>query len=224
MILRHSLAFEMAAFLAWNPVPAPSTVLGTVVGADRAYINSGAVSEGATVYDGDHFSTEAGGMLRLRGDGTTLDLAEESAVIVRCRANGAQGTEAELSKGTLTFRVTRAAALEISALGTFTRPAADARTIGQVSITGPRELRIYARRCALRFSYRGETRTIAEGESYRVILDPPDDTTEKKQAARKAGRPPKAFLFVVIGGGAAGATVLVLENQRQKNLESPDRP
>jgi hypothetical protein len=114
--------------------------------------------------------------------------------------------------------------VEIRALGTLTRPTADARTIGQVSITGPKELLIHARRGALQFSYRGETRIIAEGESYRVILDPPDDTTEKKQAAKKAGRPPKAFLFVIIGGGAAGATVLVLENQRQKNLESPDRP
>jgi hypothetical protein len=224
MILRHSLALEMAAFLAWSSAPAPPAVLGIVVGADRAHLNSGAVSEGATVYDGDHFSTEAGGMLRLRGDGTTLDLAEESAVIVRSRVDGVPGTEAELSEGTLVFGATRAAALEITAQETLTRPAADTRTIGQVSVIGPRELRIYARRGALRFSYRGETRTIAEGESYRVILDPPDDTTEKKQAARKAGRPPKPFLFVIIGGGAAGATVLILENQRQKNLESPDRP
>jgi len=221
MILRHSLALEMAALLAWNSIPAPATTLGVVVGADRAYLNNGAVSEGATVYDGDHFSTEAGGMLRLRGDGTTLDLAEESAVIVRSRVDGVPGTEAELSSGTLVFGATRAPALEISALGTFTRPAADARTIGQVSITSPKELRIHARRGALQFSYRGETRTIAEGEAYRVILDPPDDTPEKKQAAKKAGRPPKAFLFVIIGGGAA---VLVLENHRHMHLESPDRP
>jgi hypothetical protein len=223
MTLHHSLALEMAVFLAWNPLPAPATTLGVVVGADRAYLNNGAVSEGATVYDGDHFATEAGGMLRLRGDAVTLDLAEESAVTVRSRTNGAQYMEAELSKGTLVFSATQAAAVEIRALGTLTRPTADARTIGQVSITGPKELRIHARRGALQFSYRGETRIIAEGESYRVILDPPDDTTEIKQAAKKAGRPPKAFLFVIIGGGT-GAAVLILENQRQKNLESPDRP
>jgi hypothetical protein len=223
MILRHSLALEMVAFLAWNSSPAPPAVLGIVVGADRAYLNNGAVSEGATVYDGDHFATEAGGMLRLRGDAVTLDLAEESAVTVRSRTNGAQYMEAELSKGTLVFSATQAAAVEIRALGTLTRPTADARTIGQVSIVGPKELRIYARRGALQFSYRGETRIIAEGESYRVILDPPDDTPEKKQAAKKAGRPPKAFLFAIIGGGT-GAAVLILENQRQKNLESPDRP
>ncbi len=71
MILHHSLALAMAAFLAWNSVPAPPAVLGVVVGADRAHLNSGAVSEGATVYDGDHFLTEAGGMLRVRCDATT---------------------------------------------------------------------------------------------------------------------------------------------------------
>jgi hypothetical protein len=223
MILRHSLALEMAAFLAWNSAPAPPTVLGIVVGADRAHLNSGAVSEGATVYDGDHFSTEAGGMLRLRGDGTTLDLAEESAVIVRSRVNGAPGTEAELSRGTLVFGATRAAALEITAQETLTRPAADIRTIGQVSVIGPRELRIYARRGALQFSYRGETRTIGEGEAYRVILDPLEDDPKKK-AVVKPGRQRNAFLFVAIGGGAVGAAVIIFENHRHSYMESPDRP
>jgi ferric-dicitrate binding protein FerR (iron transport regulator) len=198
-------------------------VLGVVVGADRAYLNNGAVSEGATVYDGDHFSTEAGGMLRLRGDGTTLDLAEESAVIVRCRADGVPGTETELSRGTLVFGATRAAALEITAQETLTRPAADTRTIGQVSVIGPRELRIYARRGALQFSYRGETRTIAEGESYRVILDPLEDEPKKKEVV-KPGRQRKAFLFVAIGGGAVGAAVIIFENHRRSYMESPDRP
>src|SRR5260370_17478136 len=104
MILHHSLALVMAAFLAWNSVPAPPAALGVVVGADRAHLNSGAVSEGATVYDGDHFSTEAGGMLRVRCDATTLDLAEESAVIVRARPNSVQHMEAALRRATPVFR------------------------------------------------------------------------------------------------------------------------
>jgi hypothetical protein len=213
----------MAALLAWNPVPAPPAVLGVVVGADRAHLNSGAVSEGATVYDGDHFSTEAGGMLRVRCDATTLDLAEESDVIVRSRANGAQSMEAELSRGTLVFRAGQAAALEIAALQALIRAAGDAGTTGQVSIIGPKELRIYARRGSLQFSYQGEARTIAEGESYRVILDPSEDAPRKKEAARTGGRR-KAFLFVAIGGGGGGAAALIFENHGHKHVESPDRP
>jgi hypothetical protein len=223
MALLHSLALEIAAFLAWNPVPAPSAMLGVVVVADRAYLNSGSVSEGATVYDGDHFSTEAGGMLRLRGDAATLDLAEESAVIVRSRVDGVPGTEAELGKGTVVFGATRAAALEIAAQETLTRPAADVRTTGQVSIVGPKELRIYARRGALQFAYRGETRTIAEGESYRVILDPPEDAPKKKDVVNPRRRR-KAFLFVAIGSGAAGVATSIFEDHKHKHVESPDRP
>jgi hypothetical protein len=223
MTLHRSLALEMTVFLAWNSVPAPPAVLGVVAGANRAHLNRAAVSEGATVYDGDNFSTETGGMLLLRGDATTLDLAEESAVIVRSRANGAQSMEAELSKGTLVFRVARAAALEIAALEALIRPAEDTRTIGQVSIIGSKELRIHARRGSLQFSYRGETGTIAEGESYRVVLDPPEDDSRKKEAAKTGGRR-KAFLFVAISGGAAGVAAIIFENHRHEKIESPDRP
>jgi hypothetical protein len=223
MTLRHSLAFEMAVFLAWNSTPARPTVLGVVVEANRVHLNSGAVSEGATVYDGDKFSTEPGGMLRLRGDATMVDLAEESVIMVRTKANGAQCTEAELSKGTVVFRAARAAALEITALEARVCPITDARTIAQVSVAGPKELGIYARRGSLQFSYRGEMATIAEGAAYRVILDPPEDDPKKKEAP-KAGRKRKAFLFVAISGGAAAAAIIIYENHGHKKMESPDRP
>ncbi len=223
MILQCSLALGMAVLLPWNSIPALPAVLGVVVGADRAHLNSGVVSEGATVYDGDHFSTEAGGMLRVRCDATTLDLDEESDVIVRSRANGAQSMEAELSRGTLVFRVAQAAALEIAAKQALIRSAGDAGTIGQVSIIGPKELRIYARRGSMQFSYKGEARTIAEGESYRVILDPPEDGPKQKEAV-KPGRKRKAFLLLGISAGAGGAAAMILENQRHKQVESPDRP
>jgi hypothetical protein len=222
MTLPHCLALEMAAFLVWNSVPARTTVLGAVVEADRAHLNSGAISAGATVYDGDHFSTETGGMLLLRGDATLLELAEESAAIVRSRANGTQGTEAELSKGTLVFSTSRADALEITAREARLRPITNARTAAQVSVTGPKELRIYARRGTLQFSYRGETETIAEGAAYRVILDPPEDDSTKKGAV-KAGRQ-RTFLFIAIGGGGAGGAVLAYEMRHHKHMESPDRP
>jgi hypothetical protein len=150
-------------------------------------------------------------------------IAEESAVIVRSGANGAQSMEAELRRGTLVFRATRAAALEIAAEGGLIRPAEDARTVGQVSIIGPKELRAHARRGSLQFSYRGETRTIAEGEYYQVILDPSADDTGKKEPVKR-GHPRKPFLFVAIGSGAAVAATAVFENHRHKQIESPDHP
>jgi hypothetical protein len=74
------------------------------------------------------------------------------------------------------------------------------------------------------FSYRGESKTINEGESYEVILDPPEDGSEKKQAKPNARRPPKAFLLVAGSAGAAAAAVIVHENHGHKDIESPDRP
>lgn len=93
-------------------------------------LNAGAVSVGAKVYDGDRFSTKTGGMLLWRGDAATRELAGESEMVVRSGTDGAQGTEAELSKGTLAFRAARAAALEIVAREAHVRPAAEAPTIG----------------------------------------------------------------------------------------------
>src|SRR5260370_28402822 len=215
MSIHHSLALEMAVFLAWNPLPASPALLGVVAGAERAHLNSAAVSEGATVYDGDRFSTEPGGMLLLRGDAASLDLAEESAVIVRSGGKRAQSMKVELSRGTLVFRTTRAAALEVASLEALIHPAEDARTVGQVTIIGPKELRIHARRGSLQFSYRVETRTIAEGEFYRVILDPAENDPGKKEAPKPSGRR-KAFLFTAIGGGAAGVAAMIFENQRHK--------
>lgn len=223
MTLHQLLALEMALFLAGDLEGGRPAVLGVVVQAHRAHVNTSAVSDGATVYGGDQFSTEVGGTLRLRGQAAALDLAEESAVQLRRTGNGGQEIEVELIKGTLAFSAERPTAVEIVAREARIRPVAEARTIAQVSVISPKELRIYARRGALQFSYGGETEAIAEGEAYRVILDPAEDGPRKEKPV-KAGRQRKAFLFLAIGGGAAAAAVLIYENHRHKKMESPDRP
>jgi hypothetical protein len=91
----------MAAFLTFRPLLAKPTVLGVVVAADRVQINTTAVTAGATVYDGDRFSTEDGGWLLMRIGTAMLELAEASVVSVRNRANSTQGMEVELGNGTL---------------------------------------------------------------------------------------------------------------------------
>jgi hypothetical protein len=163
-------------------------------------------------------------MLLLRGGAVTLELAEESEMILRGATNGEQGAEAELNKGALAFRAARPGALEIVAREARVRPSTEAQTIAQVSVTGPKELRIYARRGSLQFSYRGETETIAEGESYRVILDPSQDDPKKDPV--KPGRRRKGFIFLALAGGAAAGAgaVLLFENHGQKQMVSPDRP
>lgn len=220
MTFRHSLGLAMAGFLTLSSLPARPSVLGVVISAKRAHLNTSAVTTGATVYDGDWFSTETGGMLQLRSGMATLELAGESAASVRNPPNGAQGVEVELGKGTLVFSTARGVSLNVTALKASIRAATDIRTFTRITVTGTKELRICASRGALHFSYRGETETIAEGKCYRVILDPPDDTPDEKKPALPT-RASKAFKIVIVSEGAA---VIALGIYELREPESPDRP
>lgn len=216
MTLRHVLALLTAASVALDSSSAGPSVLGAVLEANRAHLDTASVSAGATVYDGDRFSTEKGGVLLLRGKAVMLELAAESYAVTRSRTNGAQGVETELTIGTLAFSTARATALEVIAGGAHVQPASDAPTVAQVSVTGSKELRIYARRGALQLSYKWQREMITEGTAYRVILDPPDDNLNK---TKPAGRPNKAFALIVIGA-ALGAFIYELHEV----FESADRP
>jgi len=57
MTLHHSLALEMAVFLAWNP-SRHRRGAGRGGGSRARTPQQRRVSEGATVYDGDRFSTD----------------------------------------------------------------------------------------------------------------------------------------------------------------------
>ena len=222
MPLRHVLALQMTTLLAWSPVPARPSALGIVVEAERAHVNTTAVTAGTTIYNGDRYSTETRGALLLRAGTTMLELAEASAISLRNLANGAQSIGVELDQGTLLFGAARSADLEIVAREARVRPSAEGRTVAQISLMGPKELGIYAQRGGLLFSYRGETETIAQGESYRVILDPAEG--DAKKGTIKAARERKTFLLVAIVGGSVGAAVGIYENRGHRHKESPDRP
>ena len=92
--------------------------------------------------------------------------------------------------------------------------------MAQVTIIGPKELQISARRGVLQFAYAGETEKIAEGASYRIVLDPPEAAPPFPQRPPvKAGRENKKFKIIVIVA-VAWATEWALHEV----FESPDRP
>jgi hypothetical protein len=101
------LAITMTFSLAGIPSSAKSDALGIVVQADHASLGSQAASEGATVYDGDQLSTEAGGSLRLLIGETMLYVTEQSSLIVHQDTSVvAKEFEAELVSGTTVLSVT----------------------------------------------------------------------------------------------------------------------
>jgi hypothetical protein len=87
MTLRSLLTLQMAFLLAGASAPGRPAVLGVVVEAYRAHLGCSAVSWGATVYDGDRFSTEEGGALRLRCNAGLVELTERSAMLVHAVEN-----------------------------------------------------------------------------------------------------------------------------------------
>src|SRR5262249_58232867 len=152
-------------------------------------LGHGSVSPGATLYEGDRLSTESDGALRLRSSAAMIYLSGPSAVTLRCMPENDESTEAELHSGTLLFSTSQAAAIEVRADNAFIRPATDGATIGQVIVVDPKKLYIYARRGLLIFLYHDESEIIAEGQSYRVLLDPPDDDPVAKPGDNSTKRP-----------------------------------
>jgi len=221
---RRALATILVFLLAGMPLPArpagtPNLLpLGVVTQASGAHFNAAKVSAGATIYDGDGLSTEAEGALQFRGSAAQLYLPGSSGVILRGLP---MGTQAQLQTGTVLFSTAKAAAMEIMADEAFIRPLADAPTIVQVTIVGSKELQVSARRGALQFAYAGETEIIAEGASYRIVLDPPEAAPPPfpQRGPAKAGRERKKFKIIVIVA-IGWATEWALHEV----FESPDRP
>jgi|SRR5215467_9609564 len=74
MPLRQILVFSMTILLAYSPAPARSSVLGVVIEAERAHVHTTAVTAGATIYDGDRYSTDERGAQLLRAGTSMLEL------------------------------------------------------------------------------------------------------------------------------------------------------
>jgi hypothetical protein len=216
-ILATTLAFLLLC-LSLPARPAGSAVLGVVTQSSAAHYNAANVSTGASVYDGDRLSTESEGLLQFRAPSALVYLPGLSGITLHGLANG---TQAELRNGSIVFSTSRAAAMEVLADEAFIRPAANGPTVAQITVLGPKELMITARRGALDFSYRNETETIAEGTSCRILLDPPAAAgppfpEKPPQGPIRDNKKFKIVVIVLVGW--------VTEWAVHEALESPDRP
>lgn len=224
------LAIAMAFSLIRIPISAKPDALGIVVLADHASLGSQATSEGTTVYDGDRLSTEAGGSLRLLIGEAMLHVIEQSSVIVhRDVSQVAKEFEAELAWGTAVLSVPAGTEAAIVANSARVRPMAKTRGVVQVRLVGPQELIVFARQGPAQISYRGESETVTEGKSYRVLLNVSDDGASGGQGAKKSGRRRKTLLLIAVGTATAVGVALLWRSTHRgagtsTGVESPDRP
>lgn len=219
------LAITMAVFLTGVPGSGKSDALGIVVLAEQARLGSEAATEGTTIYDGDRLSTGAGGSLRLRVGEAIVSLTEQSCVIVHENAGSASKEfEAELVSGTVVLSEMAGTEGEIVASSARIRSMAETRGVVQVRLVGPHELIVFAQVGSAQIRYRGESETISEGKSYRVLLSASEDGASGAQGAKKQGRSGKGIVLIAAGALAATGVVVLWGGGSGKPVESPDRP
>jgi hypothetical protein len=150
-------------------------------------------------------------------------LLEKSSVATFLDEAGTPG--ANLTTGSATFSTANAKAFNLHFGIAVIRANSDMPTIGQVTVLGPRELVVKSVRGSLNFTVEDDSRVVAEGEAYHVILDPTDAEAQGPAGAgsKGGGAPIKAgrsrFIWFAIAITAV-ATVLAVHAA----LESPDRP
>lgn len=217
-----------AYFLALGPSPADTTPLGMTSHAERAHVGEAAASEGSTIYEGDRLSTEPGGVLRINSPALTLQLDGQSTLVLRRPASPEGEITAELASGTLVFFASRAGNIVVVADDAMIRPMQNIPAIAHIRVVNRRELRIYAKRGALEFSYHGQSDTISEGAAYRVLLDPSEAQARVMSESDPAGKKPAkhhpTFVMLSIGIGTAAAVAIPVLMHMFESPDNPGRP
>jgi len=223
MLRRISATLLVLALAVVQPPASAASVspLGVVTQALRANLSRATVSAGATVYDGDSFTTASDGLVRVRAGAAQFYLAGQSAINLHSIPGG---TVAKLTLGTMVFSSARPGAMSVEVGEAHIRPATDQPTVAQISIVGPKVIDIRAQRGSLQFSYAGQIQIVSEGAAYRFVLDPPDDDLAISGLPNKNGPTPptkkrKAFLYFIIGAMSV-ATYIAIDEA----LESPSKP
>lgn len=219
--LRPLLAIAASAALSLTPVyGTPSTGLGTVVYADRANVGAAPASAGSTVFGGDRLITSANGSLQVRTGAARFLLSSASTAILLQEETS---PAAILTSGSAMFSTANANAFALHVFSAVIRANSNEPTIGQVKVLGNNELIVASTRGSLACDIGGEIRVIAEGESFRVVIDDAGQGPAGN-GGRGSGRPPrmagrsKGIYYIV--GAIAFVTIWALHEA----LESPDRP
>jgi hypothetical protein len=218
------VAVAAATLLAAAPVNGNAAALGVIAHAEHAQLGHAPASVGSTIYDGDNVSTGLDGTLLLSGRAVSLELSPQSSVTIRQQPHIDGGILAELAAGILVFSAAQNAIIAVTVNGASIRPAGNGSVIAYVRIASKRELLIAARRGTVEFSYRGESETIQEGQTCRLLLDPSERevaaATESDQDKKRLTKRHRAFLLRAI----EVAVPVILIPVIIPLLESPDRP
>ena len=225
---RETVAAILTSCLLVTPVwGASSGPLGTVVASDRANIGGAGAAVGTTIFAGDNLRTADAGSVQMRTASARFLLAASSVATV----NEEGGMpEATLLLGSATFSTANAKAFALNAATAVIKAKSDEPTIGQVTILSAKQLLVKCTRGALTITVGDDSREIAEGSAFRIVLDPAESEEAQDQpppqgAGTKGsgGAPLKAAKSKFMWYAAAGVGVVTFFAVREA-MESPDRP
>jgi hypothetical protein len=174
---------------------------------------------GATVFRGDLLATEAEGELRVRFGAAQAQLLPGSLAIL---SPAAEGLDAELTHGTVNLAAAKGEPFTLTANGAVVRPRGAEATLAQITRVSPSELLLSTSKGALEVTFNGETTTLAEGSSYRMLLDPAE--AQVPQGNRPAGRARNRAIFVVLGAAATITGIAIAISQSSSSPVSPSAP
>jgi hypothetical protein len=180
-------------------VPAPT---GVVLEASHAMLGTDIATNGTSVFDGDRLATDNVGSLRLRFGSSQAFLTPLSTAIIH---PATQGFAADLTSGTIVVASAQGEPFHVLADGASVVPANGQPTVGQVTMISANELVFTSRKGALEVAIEGQMKTIPEGSSYRMVIQPPDPATPPQTAS--AGR--NNILWILIIGGVAVTGILL---------------
>lgn len=195
------------------PAAAPLAPLGVVMQADHAMVGNGPAADGATIFDGDHLATDVSGSLRVRFGTSQAYLTPRSSAVVHQSANG---FAAELTGGTIVLSSARGNAFQLVANGATIRPGSAESTVAQVTLVNPNELVLTSRKGTLEVSAEGAIRTLPEGTSYRMVMEPAQGP---QGGPRAAGRSKRKVVFILLTAAAVGTGIGIW-----RAVESPSAP
>jgi len=214
-LFRSFVGGLLVAALAQSPaVMAASTpALGVITQAQRANVGSGSATTGSTIFDGDLLQTDKDGSLRVRIGSSQAYLFNSGAAVLH---QSADGFSASLTHGGLVVSSGQGQTFHLLADGATIQPSTSQPTVAQVTWVGPKELLVMSRKGTLQVSMGNETQTVADGASYRMVIDP-SAAAAAPAAPATPGAPPQAtssgsntFLLLLLAAAGAAATVGII--------------
>lgn len=216
-LFRSFVGGLLVAVLAQSPAlmaapPAASVpALGVITQAQRANVGNGSATTGSTIFDGDLLQTDHDGSLRVRVGASQAYLFNGGQAVLH---RSADGFSASLTRGGVVLSSGQGQSFQLLADGATIQPSTGQPTVAQISWVSPKELLVSSRKGALQVSMGDETQTVADGSSYRMVIDP---AAAAAAAPAAPGAPPQApragsnaFLLILLGAAAAAITVGVI--------------